>query len=56
VSISSSGAMLGDEDAMALQNYSKTAKCLSMTADVLYMDVTDFFQRIKFNEETWEYL
>lgn len=56
VAIIGKGVMMGDEDAVALQGYSKTTKCLSRQAEVLAMSVTDFLQRVRHNEETWNFV
>lgn len=56
VAIIGKGVMMGDEDAVALQGYSKTTRCLSQTAEVLCMNVTDFIQRVRHNEETWNFV
>ena len=56
VSIIGKGVMMADEDAVALQPYSKTTRVNSQTAEVLSMTVTDFIQRVRHNEETWNFI
>tara|TARA_B110000285_G_C15021067_1_gene561591 strand:- start:623 stop:931 length:309 start_codon:yes stop_codon:yes gene_type:complete len=56
VAIIGRGVMMADEDAVALQPYSKTTRVNSQTAEVLSMTVTDFIQRVRHNEETWNFI
>ena len=52
----SKGMMMGDDDAAAMQKYSKTVRCLSRKAEVFEMVLTDFLQRVKHNDETWNFI
>lgn len=56
VAILGKGVMMADEDAAALQPYSKTARVYSQSAEVLSMTMTDFIQRVRHNEETWNFI
>lgn len=44
---------MAEEDAIGMVNYTKTVKCKSSTGILLKMKVTDFYDRIKVNGETW---
>lgn len=48
--------MIGEEDAVSMREYSTTVKCLSQEGVMLAMKTSDFYQRIKTNEETWRYI
>jgi hypothetical protein len=53
-SLLSEGMMMGEDDAVLMQKYSKTVWCNSQRGTVLWMNMTDFLQRVKNNEETWK--
>lgn len=48
--------MIGDDDACRSTHYTKTVRCKSETADLLAMSITDFLQRIKYHEDTWNFI
>lgn len=47
------GQLIGEEDAIGMVNYTKTVKCKSAEGSLLEMSVSDFYDRIKVNGETW---
>ena len=50
------GNMIGEEDATAMRNYTTSVKCVSMEGEVLAIKTIDFYQRVKTNDETWNYI
>eukprot|EP00347_Sterkiella_histriomuscorum_P012371 403368842 len=56
ISIVSRGNMIGEEDAIKMRDYTTTLKCVSQNGILLALKTSDFYQRIKTNEETWQYL
>ena len=45
---------MGDEDTVSMSMHSKTTQCVSQDGgECLVITLTDFLQRVKFNEETW---
>jgi hypothetical protein len=50
------GYMIGEEDAVAMRNCTTSVKCISMKGELLAIKTSDFYQRIKTNDETWNYI
>ena len=48
--------MIGDEDAAAMRNYTTSVRCVSQSGILLAIKTSDFYQRIKVNDETWKYI
>lgn len=47
------GQIIGEEDAIKLRKYSKTVTCKTQEGELLVMNIQDFYQRVKPNEESW---
>jgi hypothetical protein len=50
------GNMIGEEDASQSRLYSTSCACKSLIGVLLVIKTTDFFFRVKPNEETWSYI
>ena len=48
--------MMGDEDTLQMNNYSKSVRCKSGTAELLVIDSLEFFKAIKQNEKTQDFI
>lgn len=48
--------MIGEEDAVSMRNFTTTVKCVSMQGELLAIKLSDFYQRVRPNEDTWNYI
>lgn len=48
--------MIGDDDACRGSVYTKTVRCKTKTAELLAMSISDFLQRVKYHEDTWNFI
>ncbi len=46
--------MFGDEDVLANRNYTTTVACKSNTGDVFCIKNTEFFRKLKSNNDSWK--
>ena len=50
------GNMLAEEDAYGHRHFTTSVSCVSNKGELLAIKIHNFYQRIKANEETWQYI
>jgi hypothetical protein len=50
------GNMIGEEDASQNRDHTTTCRCISISGTLFAIKKSDFYFRVKSNEETWKYI